>query len=319
MMMRLMRLLFLIIATFMLITCGAPQKEYSYTNFLFGAPCTIKFYYIGDERAKEIIGVIDLELTRLDSLLNYFSENSLVSELNRNSRVQAPGDVIFLFSMCDSVARLTHGLFDITIAPLLEIWGFYRTEKFLPSQNLIDQAMQLVDYRRIRISSDSIYLDPGMKVDLGGIAQGYAADRAALILRQRHVKSAIIDIGGEVLAIGRSPQGRPWRVGIKHPREMGIIETIELENAAVSTSGDYEKFFIVDDQRYPHIIDPKTGLPAQDFASVTIIADNATYADALSTAVAIMGPAGIHFLDSLKIQGIIFYGENGSLKRVANQ
>ncbi|MGB7054084.1 MAG: FAD:protein FMN transferase [bacterium] len=318
MIIRSIRWLFLFLASFMLITCGAPQQEYSYTNFLFGAPCTIKFYYIGDERAREIIDVIDLELTRLDSLLNYFSEISLVTELNRNSSVQAPGDVIFLFNASDSVSRLTDGLFDITVAPLLETWGFYRREKTLPTQDAIAQAMKLVDYRRIRITDDSIIVDSGMKIDLGGIAQGFAADRAALILRQRHVKSAIIDIGGEVLAIGRSPQGRPWRVGIQNPRGKGIIETIELENSAVSTSGDYEKFFIIDNKRYPHIINPKTGRPAQNFASVTILADNATYADAMSTAIAIMGPASaIDFLDSLEITGIIYYEENDSLKRVS--
>jgi thiamine biosynthesis lipoprotein len=233
--------------------------------------------------------------------------------------VQAPSDIIFLFNTCDSISRLTHGLFDISVAPLLEIWGFYKRKNTIPTQNAIEKAMRSVDYRRIRITSDSIIIEPGMKVDLGGIAQGFAADRAALILRQRHVKSAIIDIGGEVLAIGRSTQGRPWRVGIQHPREKGIIETIELENAAVSTSGDYEKFFIIDNKRYPHIIDPKTGLPAQKFASVTIIADNATYADAISTAAAVMGPTAIDFLDSLNIQGIIYYEENDSLKRVANR
>ena len=300
-------------------TCGPPPKEYTYNNFLFGAQCNIRFYYIGEERAREIIDVIDLELTRLDSLLNYFSEISLVAELNREKRVRAPGDIIYLFSISDSVSRLTGGLFDITVAPLLETWGFYTREKTLPSQAAVEQAMELVDYGKLRISNDSIIMGPGMRVDLGGIAQGYAVDRAALILRQRHVKSAIIDIGGEVLAIGRAPRGRPWRVGIQNPRGQGVIETIELENAAVSTSGDYEKFFIIEGKRYPHIVNPKTGTPAQTFASVTVIAQNATYADAMSTAIAIMGPAGVRFLDSLEIQGIIYYEENDSLKRVTNR
>ena len=304
----------------LIIGCGAPQKEYNYSNFLFGSPCNITFYYIGDQRAKEIIDVVDLELTRLDSLLNYFSETSLVTELNRNFRVKASGDIIFLVGMCDSVSRLTDGLFDVTVAPLLEIWGFYRGEKRIPNDDEIAKTRQLVDFRRVRINEDSIIIDPGMRIDFGGIAQGYAADRAALILRQRHVKSAIIDIGGEVLTIGSSPQGRPWRVGIRNPRGKGIIETIELKDLAVSTSGDYEKFFIVDDRRYPHIINPKSGLPAQKFASVTVVADNAAYADAMSTAIAVMGPsAGADFLDSMHIRGIIYYEENGRLERVTNK
>ena len=309
-----------IISTLLLLTCGAPQKEYTYSNFLFGSQCSITFYYIGDERAQEIIDVIDLELKRLDSLLNYYSESSLITQLNRQSRVKAPSDIIFLVSFSDSISRLTQGRFDITVAPLLEVWGFYGIEKRLPQPEEIDRAKMLVDYRKVQLRGDSILLQPGMKIDLGGIAQGYAADHAALILRQRHVKSAIIDIGGEVLTIGQSPQGRPWKVGIRNPRERGIVETVALQDSAVSTSGDYEKFFILKGKRYPHIIDPKTGLPAQEFASVTVFADNATLADALSTAIAIMGPnIGVEFLDSLGLRGIIYYQEDGTLKRVANR
>lgn len=317
---RIRMIVFSITATLLMLSCGAPQKEFTYSNFLFGSPCNIKFYYIDEDRAREIIDVIDLELVRLDSLLNYFSETSLVTELNRTGRIVAPGDIIYLVNVCDSVSRQTGGLFDITVAPLLQTWGFYEGKYRVPSSQEIIRAKRFVDYRRVRIAGDTIILDPGMKVDFGGIAQGYAADRAALVLRQRSVKSAIIDIGGEIVTIGRSPQGRPWRVGVRHPRGKGIIETLEIEDAAVSTSGDYEKYFIIDGTRYPHIINPATGWPAQDFASVTVIADNATHADALSTAVAIMGAErGIEFLDSLGIQGIIFYEEKGELHRVTNR
>jgi thiamine biosynthesis lipoprotein len=300
--------------------CGPSPKEYTYSDYLFGSHCSIKFYYIGDERAREIIDVIDLELTRLDSLLNYFSDKSLVTELNRKSRTQAPGDIIYLVNVCDSVSRLTGGLFDITVAPLMEAWGFYSGTPRIPSTGEIEHLTNRVGYRRVQIKGDSIVIDPGMRVDFGGIAQGYAADRAGLILRQRHVKSAIIDIGGEVLAIGRSPQLRSWRVGIRNPRGQGIVEAIELQDSAVSTSGDYEKFFIIGNKRYPHIINPHTGLPAQEFASVSVIAKTATLADAMSTATAIMGPErGIEFLDSLGFGGIIYYEENGTLKRAGNR
>ncbi len=303
-----MKRFIIIILSFMLLVSCARKKEYHYTNFLFGAPCDIKFYFIDDVRAKEIIDVIDLELTRLDSLLNYFSDKSLVSELNRNLRVKAPGDIIYLFSLCDSVSRLTNGLFDISIAPLVEGWGFYEGKKRVPDSFEIERLKGLVNFRKIQIKDDSIIIEKGMKIDLAGIAQGYAADRVGMILRQRSVRSAIINIGGEILGIGESPRGRPWRVGIKNPRGKGIIETIELKDSAVSTSGDYEKFFIIDHKRYCHIINPKTGFPAQDFASVTICAKSAGFADALATAVSIMGrERAIKFLDSLKIHSIIYY------------
>lgn len=303
-----------------LITCGVPPKEYSYNNFLFGAQCNVRFQFIHEDRAKEIIDVLDLELTRLDSLLNYFSDKSLVSELNRNYRVKAPGDIIFLVTLSDSVSRLTGGLFDITIAPLLETWGFYTGEPNLPDADEIDRARNLVNYTKINIRNDSIFIEPDMRVDLGGIAQGYAADRAADILRQNHVRSAIIDIGGEVLTIGQSPTKRAWRIGVRNPRGAGIIETIELQDSAVSTSGDYEKFFTINKRRYPHIINPLTGWPAQEFASVTVCAADAAFADAISTAVAVMGPArGIQFLDSLRISGIIYYESKEKLERISNR
>jgi len=304
----------------LIISCGVPPKDYSYSNFLFGAQCNVKFQFIHEERAKEIIDVLDIELTRLDSLLNYFSDKSLVSELNRNSRVKAPGDIIYLLTLSDSVSRLTNGLFDISIAPLLEIWGFYIGEPNIPATDAIDRAKSLVDYTKIQITKDSIIIDPGMRIDLGGIAQGFAADRAADILRQNHVKSAIIDIGGEILTIGQSPANRPWRVGVRNPRGDGVIETIGIEDFAVSTSGDYEKFFTVGTERYPHILNPHTGFPAKEFASVTVLASDAAFADALSTAIAIMGPIrGIQFLDSLGIKGIIYYESGGKLERISNR
>lgn len=300
--------------------CGVPAKEYEYSNFLFGAQCTVKFQFTHEARANEILQVVDLELTRLDSLLNYFSETSLVSALNRRSRARAPSDIIFLVALSDSVSRLTNGLFDITVAPLLELWGFYSGEMKRPAAAEIERAKNLVDYRKIRIEADSILIKPGMKVDFGGIAQGYAADRAADILRQNHVKSAIIDIGGEILTIGQAPEMRPWRVGIRNPRGQGIIETVELQDSAVSTSGDYEKFFSIGGQRYPHIIDPRTGMPATSFASVTVLTRDAAFADALSTAAAVMGAArAIDFLDSLGITGIIYYEQDGRLERVSNR
>ena len=317
---RLLQLLLLIATTLIFISCAPAQKEFTYNKFIVGAPCEVKFYYISERSAKEIIDVIDLELTTLDSLLNYFSEKSLVSELNRKQRVKAASDIIYLISLSDSISCLTNGLFDISVAPLLEIWGFYQGELTIPDTTEIEATKKRVDYRRIQIRGDSIIIPQGMKIDLGGIAQGYAADRVAMILRQRHVKSAIINIGGEVIAIGKSPQGRPWRVGIRNPRGEGIIEAIELEDFAIATSGDYEKFFMINEKRYPHIINPKTGFPALDFVSVTIFAKDAAFADAVATAVATMKPTeAMKFLDSLGIRGIIYYEEDGTLQRMENQ
>lgn len=304
-------------AALLLLCIHCTNKEFIYSKFIVGARCEVKFYLDNDSLAQNIIYEIDNELIRIDSLLNRFSDISLVSELNRTSKVCAPEDIIALFYLSDSISRITHGLFDISIAPLIELWGFYEHEFKNPETAKITLVKKLVDYRKIKIEKDSIVLPAGMKVDLGGIAQGFAADRIAMILKKHNIKSALINIGGEIVGIGQSPKKRPWRIGIRNPRAEGIIEEVELENAALSTSGDYEKYFMIEDQRYPHIINPKTGFPALNFVSVTIFADNDAYADAIATAVAIMGSdKGVNFLDSLGIRGIIYYEKNGRLQRV---
>jgi thiamine biosynthesis lipoprotein len=293
------------------------NTEYSYRAFLFGANCEVKYYLVNDMRAEDIRKEIGAELVRLDSLLNRFSSISLVSELNRTGRAQVREDIRYLFLLSDSVSRLTDGLFDISVAPLIEFWGYYDHEFANPDTTQILDILPVIDYRKISIKGDSILLPSGMKIDFGGIAQGFAADRVADILRKHNVQTALINIGGEIVVIGDSPDARPWRIGIRNPRGEGLVETVELEEFALSTSGDYEKFFTIANKRYPHIINPRTGFPAREFASVTVFTERAAVADAMATAVCIMGPVkGTKFLDSLGIRGIIYYEENGTLQRM---
>ncbi len=304
-----------------LIFCQKTDKEYCYKNVLVGGPCEIKFYTCSEYTGRKVLNEIDFELKRLDSLLNYFSPHSLVSLINREHQAVIPSDIRDIFVLSDSISRLTDGLFDISIAPLLEIWGFYGNEKRVPSKQEITSIKALVDYRKIKLNGDDTIMIPeNMKIDLGGIAQGYAADRVASILKNYKIKSAIINIAGEIVAIGNSPRKRPWTVGIKNPRGEGIIEKVVLSNRALSTSGDYEKFFIVNDVRYAHIIDPKTGYPAVNYASVTIFSENAGFADGLATAVSVMGAEkGKKFLDSIGITGIIYYEKDGGLERLESK
>lgn len=300
----------------LLVHCQS-SEEYTYNKFVVGAYCEVTFVVNDPARAQIILADIDKELIRIDSLCSRFSHKSMISELNRESTINAPDDIIQLFFLSDSISRVTDGLFDISIAPLLEIWGFYTRSNQIPSPTEILAARALVDYRKIHINDNTITLAENMAVDLGGIAQGYAADQVAAILKENMVTSALINIGGEIIAYGQAPSGRPWRIGIQHPRGEGIIEAVDLANCALSTSGDYEKFFMVGDKRYPHIINPTTGYPATDFASVTVFSERAAFADAMATAVAILGPEkGLKFLDSLRIRAIIYYERDGQLQRV---
>jgi thiamine biosynthesis lipoprotein len=309
---------FLLSLALLLTSCA--HKEYQYNRYLLGSQCEVTFICDNKETADLILYEIDQKLYTIDSLLSYFSEYSLVTEINRIGHAPLPPDITELFVLSDSIARITDGLFDISIAPLIELWGFYRRQFTYPDTAQIMRTLTLVDHRRIVVRNDSIMIAPGMKIDLGGIAQGYAADQVAVVLKKHNIASGLINIGGELVAIGNAPEGRPWRIGIKHPRHKGIIETVELVDQGLSTSGDYEKYFQIDNTRYPHIINPNTGFPAQEFASVTIFSENAAYADAIATAVAIMGPEqGTKFLDSLGIHGIIYYEVHNKLQRVEHK
>jgi len=309
---------FLLIAPLILLIAGScATKEFSYRRFIVGGPCEIQFYTPNGAIANQVYEETDKELARIDSLLNFFSKLSLVSLINTEHKAALDPDIAYLFTLSDSISRLTAGAFDISVAPLLEIWGFYSGEKNFPDSNRIRQARERVDFRKIVIRNDSIFILENMMIDLGGIAQGFAADRVAMIMKKYDVRSAVINIAGEVRAIGRSPQGRQWRVGIRNPRAEGVIETVNLEDASLSTSGDYEKFFILGGRRYPHILTPQTGFPAQDFCSVTIFGKETAFCDGIATAVCVMGAEkGLKFLDSLGIRGIIYHEKNGVLERL---
>jgi thiamine biosynthesis lipoprotein len=306
---------------FLMIAC-AQKKEFTYTNYIMGGPCEITYSCSNAGLASQTAAEIDEELRYLDSLYNFFSPQSWLSGLNKNKKAQADNDMLALFALCDSISRLTGGVFDISVAPLLEIWGFYSGKQAtaIPSAAAIAAARRRVDFRAVRIRGDSVFIPRDKLIDLGGIAQGYAADRVGKIIRKYGIPSAIINIGGEVLAVGPSPYDRPWHVGIRNPRAEGTIESVSLADSSVSTSGDYEKYFLIGSRRYPHIIDPRTGYPAMRFASVTIFSKECAFADGIATAVAVMGPEkGLKFLDSIHIKGIIYYEDNGALKRVTNR
>ncbi len=297
--------------------CSRPEKEIVYRRFVIGADCEVKFYCFDTLRAAQIRGAIDRELFRLDSLLSRFSDISLVSEINQNRKAALPPDLIPLFELCDSMSVVTSGRFDISVAPLVDLWGFYRRNHRVPDSAEIARKKELVNHGRIKLTEDSIFIPDNMTIDLGGIAQAYAADCIIARLKGHDIRRALVNIGGEIAALGRSAKNRPWRIGIKHPRASGIIEIVELEDNALSTSGDYEKFFEIGNRRYAHIINPLTGFPADDFASVTIFHERASIADALATAVAIMGAEnGLKFLDSLGIRGIIYYVREDRLWRL---
>jgi len=233
----------------------------------------------------------------VDARMNEWKPTSplfAVNEAAGREPVVTPDDLRALLRRGIEIGELTEGAFDITWAALWGLWDFRAVPPRVPPADQIAQRVALVDFRSVRIddAAGTVFLPrSGMRIGLGGIAKGYALDRAAEVLRTHGVRDFLISAGGQVYAAGQRG-GRPWRVGIRDPRgpRDDYFAIVQITNLSVSTSGDYERYFILEGVRYHHILDPRTGWPARGLRSVSVISPDATLADALSTALMILGP-----------------------------
>lgn len=262
------------------------------------------------------------EIDRLEALFSYSLPDSDVSKLNAaagQGRVVLAPETIAVLVAAQRMAELSQGCFDVTVAPLVDLWGF-RPDSVpaVPDAASIANALSLVDYRRLVVdpaTNQAELLLPGMSIDLGAIAKGYVVDRVAAVLRSHGVESAVLDIGGNVYALGLRPDGMAWRVGLQHPRESDqLLGVLPLTERSVATSGDYQRFFVADGERYHHLLDPRTGYPAVDVVSISIVAPTGMEADAVSTAAFVLGPqAGMALVRSLGLDAVLFT-EDGQLE-----
>lgn len=248
-------------------------------------------------RAKlaEVAPIVFAEVRRIEALASEWREASPLAQLNRAAGGGArpvPRELFSLIARGVAIGKETGGAFDISWAAMRGVWRFEGAPSQPPKHADVVAARELVDYRRIELNEKKLTARlplRGMALGLGGIAKGYALDRAASLLRQRKVSSFLLSAGGQVLAGERGD--RPWRVGIRHPRgaKDARIATLEARNTSVATSGDYERYYVHEGRRYHHIIDPRTGYPTRGLQSVTVVCRHATRADALSTALMVMG------------------------------
>ncbi len=247
-------------------------------------------------RAAEEAGAVFAVFHEVDARMSEWKDTSPLSAVNREAgkgAVPVPADLRTVLRRGKEIGDLTGGAFDVTWAALWGLWNFKAENPVVPDSAEVARRAALVDYRKVEIDSvaGTVRLPAvGMKIGLGGIAKGYALDRAADTLRAHGVASYLVLGGGQVLA-GGTKDGRPWRVGIRDPRGApdDFFAFLPVENASVSTSGDYESYFVRDGIRYHHILDPRTGWPARGLRSATVMSTDATLADALSTAMMVMG------------------------------
>ena len=284
--------------------------EKVHTTSLFAMDTIMEIQVSGDET---LLAGAEEMIRSLEKELSVTGENSEIYALNRNGSGEVSGDVADIFRRALAVCDETDGALDISIYPVLKAWGFTTGQYRVPEDEEIRQLLSDVDYRKVSleptvesertVSSESVidsgeatfhvFLATGMQVDLGSVVKGYTGTAVADYFRENGVKSALINLGGNVQCIGRKPDGQPWKVAVKSPfkdSQTGIFGVIEAEDVAIITSGGYERYFEEDGKTYWHILDPETGYPAKNgLASVTIIGKDGLKCDGLSTALFVMG------------------------------
>ncbi len=284
---------FLLIAIFLLLAgCGTPSAQEQFFTM-----DTVMSITVNGKGAAEAAAARQ-EVEGLNALLSRTDGDSLISRLNAHAgdgtAVEVDSDILELLSFAKSISQLLPGCFDITIAPVMDAWGFTGEERHVPDAADLARAMALVDSGKLLLDEEAgtaRLAEAGMSVDLGSVAKGYAAARTEEVLREAGVTSALLDLGRNITAVGPKADGAPWRVGVADPADSSrYLCILSLEDATASTSGGYERWFEENGVRYHHIIDPKTGYPASSgLQSVTVVSQNHLLADALSTALFVAG------------------------------
>lgn len=277
--------------------CSAQDPKESIAKTLDGpldTVCTVTLYDFDSERPiDEAFSVIQ----DVDARMSAVSSTSEIAEINSHpgEPVTVSRDTFDLIAQANHISGATDGAFDVTIKPVVALWGIGSGRERIPSADEVQAALSLVDFRGVTLDEEqcTVQLDcDGMELDLGGIAKGYACDAAVQVLERHQVKHALIDLGGNIYAYGTKPDGSLWKVGVQNPiaGENGYFGIISVSDRSVVTSGLYERFFEEGEQIYHHIMDTSTGAPVHNgLLSVTIVDQSSTEADALSTACFVLG------------------------------
>lgn len=283
--------------------------------YVLGTIIQLKVY--GSNGKKAIEEAVN-RLNEIDDKMSVFKEYSEISIINQNagnSSVEVSKDTYFVIKEAVKYSELSEGAFDPTIRPIMELWDIETDKPRIPSDNEIQSRLKLVNYKDIILNEGTIKLrNEGQNIDLGGIGKGYAADEVKSILIKNNIKSGLINLGGNIFALGKKPDKTQWQVGIQNPfsKRGESVGFISIKNKSVVTSGNYERYFISNGKKFHHIIDPRTGYPSESrIVSSTIVSDYSIDGDGLSTGVYIMGlDKSIKLIESIKGIDAIFITEN---------
>ncbi len=261
-----------------------------------------------DRTCSTILSRVRAEALRIQAKYSRYVPNSALSIINAGAfraTVAIDPETRGLLNVADEAHRSSEGVFDVTSGVFRKAWNF--SAKQVPSAENLAEILPLVGWDKVHLSSDGIRFDvDGMEIDFGGIGKEYAVDCAISLLRESGVNSALVNFGGDTATIGTHPSGRPWRLGIAHPRkENAMSEVMFLQDSALATSGDYQRAFIFDGVRYCHLLNPRTGMPKTSFASASVCAPSCLVAGVLSTSAMLMErESAIYFLSELGLEAL---------------
>lgn len=296
--------------------CSA--EWFSRDEAIMGTAVRVELWHEDDTAAREAMAAVIDEMHRIDRAMSPYKEDSELSRINREAArgpVRISPEMAAIIARAIEFSKLSDGAFDITFSSVGYLYDYRR--HIHPTDAQIAQALPGIDYRHLQLDTAGNTLKfarAGVRIDLGGIAKGWAVDRSIEILKKRGIRNALVTAGGDTRVLG-DRRGRPWNVGIRDPRQRDkLVAVLPLSDTAFSTSGDYERFFIEDGVRYHHIINPKTGKSATGVRSVTVIAPDATTTEGLTKSVFVKGPQdGLRLIESLKNAEAIVIDADGRL------
>lgn len=302
-------------------------ERYSERKDVMTAPTRIDVCIDGKIPMEEIKAAYAEAWARLDEIawrMNVFDERSDVAYINNShgQPVKIPDDTYFVLKQALEYNKLSQGAFDITVWPLIKFWKESAKAGVYPSEEQIQSVVDKIGSRRLELLPDNFVKTnhPELQIDLGGIAAGYAVDEVVAIFRRHAIQDFFIDLGGDVYAGGENCEGKKWRVGVLDPRDRSkVLEIIYLSDVAVTTSGNYEKFYTLNGKKLSHIVNPITGRPQEDMVSATVIAPTAIAADVLATAVMVMGKdKGLQMIEDLPSDhaAVVLTPEGDSLEKI---
>ncbi|WP_026478035.1 FAD:protein FMN transferase [Alkaliphilus transvaalensis] len=276
--------------------------------FVLGTYGQIRVFAPSQSKGNKAIEKAFQRIRDIENTMSTSIENSDVYNINQNAgqaAVKVSDDTLYVIEKGIEYKNITKGNFNITLGSLIELWGIGKDWQRIPAQEEIIEAQKHIDINQLEVEGNNVKInDPNMLMDLGGIAKGYAVDEAVKVLKANGIESGFVNLGGDIFVFGEKPDQSPWYIGIQKPElnSSSVMARIAMSNESIVSSGDYERYFIEEDVRYHHIIDPATGYPSDSgVISVTILSDKAIDGDVLSTAVFILGlEEGLALIETLE-------------------